>query len=106
MRVGAHRAMGYKLTRKAEADIISIYVEGAREFGTPQAEKYHTELEHIFERLSDSPMIARERVEITPPVRIHPYKSHLVVYVVDANNDILIIRVRHGREDWRRNPAE
>lgn len=106
LRVLAQRAMAYKLTKKADADIITIYVEGVYEFGVAQAEKYHAELERIFELLSDSPMLARERKEITPPVRVHPHRSHLIIYSIDKNNDILIVRVRHGREDWRRNPVE
>lgn len=44
--------------------------------------------------------MARERHEISPPVRIHPFKAHLVVYRVEDNGDILIIRIRHGHEDW------
>lgn len=45
--------------------------------------------------------MARERAELSPPVRIHPFKAHLVVYLSESETDILIIRVRHGHEDWQ-----
>ncbi|MFT3967865.1 MAG: type II toxin-antitoxin system RelE/ParE family toxin, partial [Sphingobium sp.] len=87
--------MTYRLSREADEDIVRIYVEGARLFGCAQAESYHQELKSLFELLAANPRMARERSEIVPPVRIHPYKAHLIVYVVDASDDILIIRIRH-----------
>jgi toxin ParE1/3/4 len=48
--------------------------------------------------------MARERLEITPPVRIHPFRSHLIVYIVDDNNDVFIVRIRHEHEDWQSSP--
>ncbi|MFC3076007.1 type II toxin-antitoxin system RelE/ParE family toxin [Shinella pollutisoli] len=92
--------MTYRLSREADEDIVRLYVEGARLFGHAQAESYHQELKSLFELLAANPRMARERSEIVPPVRIHPYKAHLIVYVVDANDDILIVRIRHGHEDW------
>lgn len=92
----------YTLGRKAEQDIIDIFLYGAAEFGIQQAERYHDLMDKTFRFLAQNPEAARERVEIMPPVRIHPFESHVVIYTVDANDDILIIRVRHGREDWRR----
>ena len=43
--------------------------------------------------------MARERTEISPPVRIHPSGSHVIVYLIEEAENILIVRVRHGRED-------
>lgn len=28
--------------------------------------------------------------------------THIVLYTVDEGEDIFIVRVRHGREDWAR----
>lgn len=44
--------------------------------------------------------MARERQELSPPMRIHPFKAHLVVYHIEEDGDVLIVRVRHGYEDW------
>jgi toxin ParE1/3/4 len=92
----------YTLSRKAEEDIIAIFVYGVAEFGLQQAERYHDLLEKTFQFLAQNPEAARERLEITPPVRIHPIESHVVIYTIDEKKDVFIVRVRHGREDWRR----
>ena len=47
--------------------------------------------------------MARERLEIHPPVRVHPYKSHVVIYKIEGP-DILIIRARLGRDDCMSDP--
>lgn len=92
--------MPYKLSRKAEDDIIQIYVSGAQEFGIAQADRYHAGLEEVFAFLDEYPRAARERTEINPPVRIQPYKSHMVVYVIADDGGPFILRIRHGPEDW------
>jgi toxin ParE1/3/4 len=56
-----------------------------------------------FERLVVLPEIARERTEYDPPVRIHPHRSHIIVYQV-VDDQVLILRIRHGREDWASEP--
>lgn len=92
---------GYRLSGKAEEDIVAIFLEGAELFGIHQAEWYHDLLEKTFRFVADNPEAARERAEIVPPVRIHPIESHLVVYMVDDHGDVFVIRVRHRREDWQ-----
>ena len=93
--------MPYRLTRQAEADLIAIYVAGFIEFGVPQAENYLDSLTDAFRLLADNPAIARLRREFGPPVRIHPHRAHIIIYQ-EIGSDILILRVRHGREDWAR----
>lgn len=91
--------MSYRATRKAEQDILEIYVRGVLDFGVVQAEQYYNGLIAAFELLADNPHIARDRLEFDPPVRIHRYRSHLIVYVLQER-DILIVRVLHGRQGW------
>lgn len=93
------------LSRKAEEDLIDIYIEGASLFGVDQADQYHQKIGGMIALLSDNPYIARERLEITPPVRIHPFHSHLIVYTVDDSSDIFIVRICHGHENWQSNPG-
>jgi toxin ParE1/3/4 len=93
--------MGYSLSIKAEEDIVHIFRTGMEQFGLYQANRYHQRLKQCFQFLADNPLAARERVEITPPVRIHPVEAHLAVYRVEDDGNIFIIRVRHGREDWQ-----
>jgi toxin ParE1/3/4 len=92
--------MGFRLSLAAEDDVIGIAEQGIRLFGSIQARQYHDELFAIFETIAAFPRIARERMELSPPMRIHPFKAHLVVYRVEESGDILIVRVRHAHEDW------
>jgi toxin ParE1/3/4 len=97
--------MAYKLSVKAEKDILNAYLESVRLFGAEQADKYYAGLERAFVFLSDTPHAARERLEITPPVRVHPYKSHMIIYLIDADGDVLILRIHHGHADWNDDPV-
>lgn len=94
--------MAYKTTEKADADIIDIYVYGADTFGTGQAEHYLAGLEDAFERIAAQPLLMRERPEFQPSVRLCPYRAHVIVYLVEKSDDVLIVRVLHGRQDWER----
>ncbi|GGG22946.1 MULTISPECIES: type II toxin-antitoxin system RelE/ParE family toxin [Rhizobium] len=96
--------MPFSLSVQAEEDIISIAEEGIRLFGAVVAKRYHDELYALFELIAANPRMARERLEICPPVRIHPFKAHLVVYRVEENESIFVIRIRHGHEDWAGDP--
>ena len=92
--------MTYRLSREADEDIVRIYIEGIRMFGPLQADAYHAALGSCFELLAANPRMARERHELSPPVRVHPFKAHLVIYSVVEDGEVLIVRVRHGHEDW------
>lgn len=91
--------MGYRLTRKAADDILHIYVEGDARFGAAQAETYHAALERVFGIIASNPEMAREREELNPPLRVHRFQAHAIIYKIEGD-DVLIVRVRHGREDW------
>jgi toxin ParE1/3/4 len=92
--------VAYRLTRAAAEDIRHVYREGKRLFGVRQADLYHLFLESIFEMLAQNPESARERTEISPPVRVHPCGAHLVVYLKTEDGNVLVLRVRHARENW------
>ncbi len=92
--------MGFRLTEEAEEDIVGIAETGIRLFGSAHARRYHDELYAIFNLIAANPRMARERHEISPPMRIHPFKAHLVVYTIAEGGNVLIVRIRHGHEDW------
>lgn len=91
--------MTFRTSLRADEDIADAYVAGAIRFGVAQAERYQDGLFAAFQMLANNPLMARERHELTPPVRIHPYQAHLIVYIEDGSS-ILVIRVLHGRQDW------
>jgi toxin ParE1/3/4 len=89
--------MEFKLSVLAEDDIIAIAEQGIAMFGPLQAKRYHAEL-------FNNPQMARAREEISPPVRVHPFKAHLIIYQIEADGAVFVIRVRHAFEDWGRDP--
>jgi toxin ParE1/3/4 len=96
--------VGYRLTDEADEDMVDIFTEGEAMFGTRQAEKYYFELHTKFRILAANPMMARERLEITPEVRAHPHKAHMIIYQIE-DDGIVILGVRHAHEDWMNDPV-
>lgn len=70
-----------------------------------QARRYHDDLFAVLDHIAANPRMTRERKEISPPARIHPFKAHLIVYRIEENGAIFVIRIRHGREDWAGDPV-
>ena len=90
----------YRLSPAAQADLEEIWLYSAETWSVDQAERYMDLLEEAFERLRAMPGIARERLEFTPPVRIHPAASHLIIYRIEADH-LAILRILGGRQDWQ-----
>lgn len=63
-------------------------------FGSAQADSYAAGPTRTFRLLADNPHLARERTETHEPVRAYRFKAHLIVYLIQ-DDDILIVRVRH-----------
>ncbi|PZN99169.1 MAG: plasmid stabilization protein ParE [Hyphomicrobiales bacterium] len=93
--------MALRLTKQAEQDLDDIYVEGASNFGTRQAERYSDGLDACLELLANFPAMAPERTDIIEPVRVHPHGSHLVVYEIEGK-DVLVLRILHQHSNWER----
>ncbi len=92
--------MPFRLSRAAEADLLSIYQYSFDMFGPAQAEAYQDRIEQTINLVGENPQLARLRDEILPPVRIHPAGSHMIIYQIDANGFAHILRIRHQRENW------
>jgi toxin ParE1/3/4 len=92
--------MGYRLTSEAEEDILAITEMGLHLFGESRARQYNRDLFRLLDLIAANPRMARERAELSPPARILPFKAHLVMYVIDENDDGIIARIRHGHENW------
>lgn len=94
----------YRLSQRAASDLREISRTGALTFGIAQAGRYHLGLKGVFEFLAANPRAARERREVEPPVRVHPFGAHVIIYTVDEVG-VLVLRIRHGREDWANDPV-
>lgn len=88
-----------RLTPAARRDLDAIWDFTAERWSAAQADSYLRGLAGLFQTLAEFPEIARERREITPPVRLHPYRAHLIIYRAEPDH-LLVIRVVHGRQDW------
>lgn len=93
--------MNYILSRKAEEDVISIYLHGFETHGHTQADLYHARIEKGLRFLAENPYAAEERPELDPSVRIHPIGVHIIIYTITKDQNVFIIRIRHQREDWK-----
>ncbi|MCF6328730.1 MAG: type II toxin-antitoxin system RelE/ParE family toxin [Henriciella sp.] len=89
---------GFMVSKAANADIRSIarYTQGT--WGRDQRRRYLDGLNEKFEVLAVMPEMAAERRDFHPPVRIHHYEKHLIIYVI-TDNGILIVRVLHQSQD-------
>jgi toxin ParE1/3/4 len=83
----------------AVADLDTKYWDGVELWGRQQARIYLEHLESLFNLLAEQPEIAREHREFVPPVRIYPFRSHVVVYLHTAT-ELDILRVVHARTNW------
>jgi len=89
----------YRLLDKARADLDNLYEHGILTFGLHLANKFYDEIIEQLVVLGQSPKLYRERWELSPPVRICPFKPYVILYTIKQNQTV-IVRVRHEREDW------
>lgn len=90
--------MPFKVTPAARKDILNIGRYTQNEWGKQQRQKYLAGLNIRFGFLAENPLLSRERLDLFPPVRIHHYEKHLIVYLVEPSH-VLIIRVLHESMD-------
>ena len=96
--------MTWCLSQAAEEDLIGIWLSGTERHGAARADRYQDGLEATFELLRQFPDLARERTELTPPLRVHPFGAHMILYLVRPDRTVFVVRVRHQREDWVSDP--
>ncbi|MCD1636377.1 type II toxin-antitoxin system RelE/ParE family toxin [Martelella mediterranea] len=90
----------YRLTPKAFEDLDEVWRYTAENWSLDQADHYIDGLAQAFDMIASMPLLARERIEFDPPIRVHHHQSHLVIYTINKNQ-IDIIRILGGRQDWQ-----
>lgn len=88
----------YRVSKAAQTDIRGIGHYTQREWGAVQRRKYLSSLEAQLENIAQNPYLAAERRELTPPVRILRHERHLIVYLIQ-DDEVLIVRVLHASMD-------
>lgn len=91
----------YRLTNQAAKDNGEILETSLANFGQVQVQRCAENLDATFRLLANNPLIARERQEHDPPVRIFPAQRHRIIQVIEAES-VLIVRVLHNRMDLGR----
>jgi toxin ParE1/3/4 len=82
----------------AESDLIDIWLHGCKTWGIVQADSYLDDLENTLISLTENPERHALKKQFKPPVRICPYVSHIIVYIIE-NDALNIIRVLHKSMD-------
>ena len=88
--------MGYRLTRRAEADLTRIFSRSYNVFGPIQAERYRDSLMACCDLLGDNPGMGRP-VPIRQRLRRHEHGRHVIFYRQDGDG-ILVLAVLHQRQ--------
>ena len=71
----------YRLSRKAAADLDGIHEYTIVSFGLARARSYLIGLHEQFGSLAEQPMLGRSVMRLSPKLRRHEYRSHVVFYV-------------------------
>ena len=98
--------MPHEIRSAAVDDLARIYLDGIALFGSGQADVYEDGLYAAFDFLAANPFALRVRTELNPPLRAYRYKAHMIIFDVEADGLVMILRVRHGREDWLSDPLQ
>ena len=75
-------------------DLEEIWRYTAERWGIDQAVTCLDAIDQACDRLAASPQIASLRPEFSPPVRLFPQGSHLIVYLTD-DKGIVVVRILH-----------
>lgn len=92
----------YKLSGAASNDVIAIYKFGIKHFGHTPAKHYLKDLEAFLTELSNRPELARSASAFAENLCYYRYKSHVVFYQFNGENEILVIRILGKRMDFIR----
>lgn len=89
----------YKVTKKAQADLIEIGRFTAKKWGVSQRNRYLKQLDNCFSQLSENPNLGIVCDFIANDYRKFPQGSHIVFYKQDSKGLVEIIRVLHKSMD-------
>jgi len=90
----------FKLSKKAERDLINIAKYTIQNFGEQQSSKYKSELSNCLNRLSKNPHLGRSAAEFYPNLKRYNFKAHSIFYE-QADYGIFIVRVLGQKMDFK-----
>lgn len=92
--------MRHRLSPLASQDVARPYRQSILKFGLAHADRYLCGLEATFASIAKLPEASPERADLSG-VRIKRYEARHIFYQI-AQNEIVVVRVRHGRQDAAR----
>lgn len=95
------RNMAIELSEEADRDLAALVAGGLERFGLVASDRYVDRLREAFTLIDTFPRIARVREEIDGLTRGFPVGVHVILYQVDNADDVMVLRIRHAREDWQ-----
>jgi toxin ParE1/3/4 len=87
---------GFRLTRRAEADMTEIVRYTLDRWGEDQTARYVDELQSHFELLAESPFAGRAYIEVDPALRRIEFQRHVIFYRPEEGG-VVILRILHQR---------
>jgi toxin ParE1/3/4 len=89
---------GYRLSRRADADVRRIADTSLEQWGIAQARTYRAGLARLFDDLALNPKLGQSAAVLRPGLRRVIYQSHVVLYRIERDQ-VFIVRVLHARMD-------
>ncbi len=90
----------YRLSARAERQLLEIYISTDEAFGSLQADAYHAGFEKLFELIAASPGIGRSADEIKNGYRRYRHQAHYIFYTIHQNH-IRVEAILHTSRDLR-----
>jgi toxin ParE1/3/4 len=92
--------MKFKLSKKALADIESIWLFTVENWSVEQADRYYNLIFDEIEFIIKNPLTGKNYGHIRKNYRCSRVQAHLIFYRITTNNkEVEIIRVLHQRMD-------
>ncbi len=86
----------YRLSRRAEADLLHIAEFSAERWGVVRGNEYLSDLESCMEMLARNPALGRACDSVRPKLRRFEKGSH-VIFFRESRGGIAVSRVLHSR---------
>jgi len=90
----------FRLTRQAQADLISIARYTQKEWGISQRNLYLKDMDKCFHELSVNPSMGKACTEIREGYSKFPQGKHVIFYKSVSTEEILIVRILHQSMDY------
>jgi toxin ParE1/3/4 len=93
--------MKFTLSNSAERDLDKIYDYTVIQWSLTQADKYHHQLLTHCRLLANNPTLGKNVDDVPREYLSRKAEKHIIFYKVIAPDEILIVRILHGRMDLK-----